>query len=380
MNNKINSHYFQKALIKRVFDKQIYQYKNDRLTFKNAKNVFSSKDLFKNLSREEVLAFERDMNGLESRVMRIFTKISESENNVELSYQDSILVRQYVYMTFLRINNIHMDHSENINKIIHSDYNIRFDDHDIVGNFFFKHSFIKIIEHPKRTFLLNDSIFWTLPFDVNVDIRSIRDTVKSYPGFLFPISDNRSILFMNSFLYRDVLMSLFEEKKLKYRLNIEDPKILFLNETVCFNKSTNEEHSAIKLTPESEVDIFSSISWISEIMNRDKDQWFYRYKISEMTYNDFLLFHLDSLSKFLSVYKGLNEHSEIIFEDKTKMLELITYLLDIEKEVSYNNPADVYHWGSNNDKRLKHKIWELLNPQFLEMLFKLKKSILSLED
>ena len=376
---KINSHYIQKALIEDIFntgkDGLLYEYKNGKIQVRKTKKIFSSQELFKTV--DDIKDLETKMNiKLESKVIRIFREIEESSDEYIISYADSIIVRRYLIMTFFRINNLHINLEKMIEHVTDASYDIRFEEHGIISDFFFQHSAIKIIDNKNPLYLLDQNIFLGIPFDTSrSNVADIKRRSISFPGFIFPISATKSIYLQNTKLCWSIFDDAFENRKPTFILNVKNSAICFMNKNETINpKGERKKAGNFKIYDPNKEQTPTFEEFQKEIENRDKDKWKYSWKIEKMTNEDFKILFLDNMSKYSSI-PVINNDFTLVFKDKIKMLEYVEETLLIEEFVSLNNPSDVSYWSSTEELKYKHKIWELLTPKLITELTKIKVSL-----
>ena len=376
MNKKPISHKVQKALLEDIVGNKIQYLNNHNVESRNLKTVFCSKELFR-LDIDESNKLENKMNEkFESDVLNIFRKVKNS-NTLEVTYAENIKIRGYIYLTFLRLNNIHMNFDDQIIRLMNLEYKERFEykDGDPLMNFFINQTHMKIIKHDDYPFLIEQNFILTYPFDtIHTDIFKIQKIVKTFPGFVFPISKNHSIVLTNNALLNEILLDM-KSKTSSFRFNFsaEASKIFIMPQGDRILENGKAENLLSFLIYSNDEELKSNINEsIEKIKGFDETKTKYRYKITKLKKDDFNILIIDNISKYFGIYP-YDEKTSIIFKDKNELLSLINAILDIEYEVeSSKNNLDYWRRKENI---FKHKVWEILNDKAMRSIILIKKDL-----
>ena len=388
----INSHYIQKALIKRIFGQSVFELDiaSLKLRRKNIKCVASSKDLFYGPEKDAEY-IERLMNQyLEGKFIKIVDRVTKDKDEKELkvSLEEAFIIRKYYAMTWIRMDLPSLNGFEK--KIIQEmikewtldDYQNKYKQpyfkKDELFDFFINRSTIKFIRHSGYTFINDRDLFVSIPFDSsNTDYEYLREKHVNLPGYIVPFSKNLSIVFINTFFIVDIWQTAINKLPLKYRLNISDRSKL-----LCNDAKIQDEQGTIKrcfqFKDARNYSSDSAINTIKQWSSRNPKKCRYIYKVHDWSDQDWLIFQTYAFYKYEAGTKAyfIPVDHHYIFAKKDSFKRFLTNILDIAEYVDHNNPKDVNYWSLNLKNKTNHKIWEILLPDIIKLIKEIIKIII----
>ena len=357
---------------------------------KTYEDICSSYELFDG-NYEYIQLIERVMNKyLEGSFINIVNKVCTSIKTIEITLEESFIIRKYYAVTWVRMNllDINPDEKKRImDRILkwstddyRNKYAYPYHKGNLIYDFFINKSTIKFIKHDGYKFINDRDFFMSIPFDKrNTNYNILRENNINMPGYIVPFSHDISIGFINTFFLSYLLdnFSVGIKNTIFFRLNIsmEGSKDLLYPDTKVKDEKGGITDS-FQIRNPSEIPNKSGINYIKDWSKRDPKKTKYIYKIHNWK-EDWNIMQVHALNEYEMCTLDLRvpDDHNYIFEKGDLFKKFLRNIIDIEKYVAINDSTAIEHWSSDIQKRYYHKIWQILLPGTIEIIENISSKI-----